>query len=302
METVVVLMAVYNGEKYLKEQLLSILHQKGVLVELLIRDDGSTDHTVSVIKEFMQEYSNIQLLEEKNVGSAQSFLTMAQQAEKYQQEYYAFADQDDIWYQDKLLTAVEVLKGREGPSLYFCGLDLIDAEGKPMGKRLIRKNFTVNKSCALVQNQATGCTMVFNKQALQLLNVHRPQAIQMHDFWMFILMSFLGSIFYDERTHMGYRQHGRNVVGAKVGLLGRWRARLKYIRRLGEHPREDMAKELLAGYGSLLSEEDVQLVSQVACYRASLRKRLGLLFNRRIRMSDGEKDFWYRIRILMGDI
>ncbi|MBR6771135.1 MAG: glycosyltransferase family 2 protein [Lachnospiraceae bacterium] len=302
METVVVLMAVYNGEKYLKEQLLSILHQKGVLVELLIRDDGSTDHTVSIIKGFMQEYSNIQLLEEKNVGSAQSFLTMAQQAEKYQQEYYAFADQDDIWYQDKLLTAVEVLKGREGPSLYFCGLDLIDAEGKPMGKRLIRKNFTVNKSCALVQNQATGCTMVFNKQALQLLNVHRPQAIQMHDFWMFILMSFLGSIFYDERTHMGYRQHGRNVVGAKVGLLGRWRARLKYIRRLGEHPREDMAKELLAGYGSLLSEEDVRLVSQVACYRTSLRKRLGLLFNRRIRMSDGEKDFWYRIRILMGDI
>lgn len=302
METVVVLLATYNGERFLEEQLDSILQQEGVYVEIVIRDDASTDETVSIIRRYQENYSNITFLSGENVGSALNFWILAQYAKEKNADFYSFADQDDIWYKDKLKTAVNKIKHINNPALYFSEMNLIDAHGKMFGKGLNKKCFEVNKNCCLVQNQAAGCTMVFNRKALQIYTAYEPRAIQMHDFWMFILMSFFGSIVYDNEPHMEYRQHENNVVGANNGLINRWKARIKYIHRLTEHPRENMAKELLAGYGAEMTSEDVSIVSKVACYRESIRKRLALLFNRTIKMSDREKDFWYRIRILFGDI
>ncbi len=302
METVIVLMATYNGEKYLKEQLLSILNQTGVKVELVIRDDGSTDGTEKIVRGFMDEFTNISFISGRNVGSAMNFYELAKHVSGREANFYAFADQDDIWYEDKLWAGLQLIGNKEKPALYFSELDLMDAEGNIVGRGINRKSFEVNRRCALVQNQAAGCTMVFNKKALDILVKHRPVMIQMHDFWMFILMSFLGSIYYDPEAHMGYRQHGNNVVGADMGLCSRWKSRIRYIKRLKEHPREDMAKELLAGYKDDLTDEDVELISKVAYYRQNIRKRLGLLFDRTIHMLDRERDFWYRIRIIFGDI
>ena len=104
---VLVLLSSYNGEKYIKEQIDSILTQKNITVKLFIRDDGSTDATRNILKEY-EKYSNCVVVFGDNIGAANSFLWLIQNA--HSSGYYAFSDQDDIWDRDKLSSAISIIK------------------------------------------------------------------------------------------------------------------------------------------------------------------------------------------------
>ena len=119
--TVCVYMSTYNGEKFLQQQIDSIFQQKNVNVTLLVRDDGSTDRTVDIIKAQKQK---IVLLEGMNIGAENSFMELLY----YEQDadYYAFSDQDDVWMPDKLCTAIGKLVGVKGAGLYACNLYYTD--------------------------------------------------------------------------------------------------------------------------------------------------------------------------------
>ena len=97
-------MSTYNGEKYLKEQIDSILSQEGVDVRLYIRDDGSSDRTTDILASY-QEHKNVKIEKGNNLGFAKSFLTALDECDEA--DYYAFSDQDDVWEKDKLSTAME---------------------------------------------------------------------------------------------------------------------------------------------------------------------------------------------------
>ena len=111
MTTVQVLLSSYNGEKYIREQLDSILAQEGVNIQLLIRDDGSTDGTNSILTEYEQRCDNISVIYGINVGVIQSFFLLLEQAGSY--PYIALADQDDVWLKQKLKRAIEKIKKEE---------------------------------------------------------------------------------------------------------------------------------------------------------------------------------------------
>ena len=125
MKKVLVLLSTYNGEKYLREQLDSVLSQEGVDVSLLIRDDGSKDGTINILKEYSAKL-NVDYYEGANRGPSESFHDLLLHAQGY--DYYAFCDQDDDWHKDKLRTAVERLEqmNQEAPILYCCNLNVVD--------------------------------------------------------------------------------------------------------------------------------------------------------------------------------
>ena len=127
MQSVLVMMSTYNGGRYLREQLNSILIQKGIALDIMIRDDMSTDDTKSILDEYKKKNKNISVIYGKNVGACQSFFELMKNA-KLKYNYYAFCDQDDVWMDDKLITGINRLSDvkNDKPSLYYSGQTIVD--------------------------------------------------------------------------------------------------------------------------------------------------------------------------------
>ena len=152
-------MSTYNGAKYLEQQLQSLFNQQGVNFKILVRDDGSTDETIDILNKWQDKnklcwYSGI------NLGPALSFLDLLKEAPD--SDFYAFCDQDDIWLPNKLRVAVESLKDKITPSLYFSQTQLVDESLNILPTKKI------NPLCVLeegaVSNYVTGCTVVINNR------------------------------------------------------------------------------------------------------------------------------------------
>lgn len=138
MYSVSVLMSTYNGAKYVREQIESILSQIGVEVKLTVRDDGSNDLTCEILKEYAS-LGKIALIKGENVGVSKSFFILLDSSPDC--DFYAFSDQDDIWHNDKLLNAVKCMelsqkeKNCENGVLYFCNKNLVDSNGNYITKK-----------------------------------------------------------------------------------------------------------------------------------------------------------------------
>lgn len=215
MYRVAILLSTYNGSKYIKEQLDSILSQEGSDIHIYIRDDGSSDDTINIINGY--ENNNIYLTEGKNVGVGNSFMKLLYSVPEIY-DYYAFADQDDIWSKEKIRVAIEFLE-ESNKHLYASNQELIDKSGKSIGLRYEKnKNIHLNAIAILEQNQIAGCTMVFDKFLKEQLDSNHPSEKlllnRIHDVWVAMVASLFDSIIYDDRAFIKYRQHDENVVGA----------------------------------------------------------------------------------------
>jgi glycosyltransferase involved in cell wall biosynthesis len=216
---VAVLMATYNGEKYISEQLESILCQRKVNVHLYISDDGSTDKTISILKVFFKKYSNQfkKLYSTNYKNPARNFLSIIKKiSTRY--TYYAFSDQDDIWLDDKLIHSIKKIE--QGADLYLGRTEIIDKNKNHLGYSTL----FIHKPCfenAIVQSIAGSNTFLFNKKIFNLLlkssnlNISPP----MHDWWTYILATFCRKkVFYDSISKVRYRQHKDNVNGFNLGF------------------------------------------------------------------------------------
>lgn len=301
-----VLLSSYNGERFIREQIDSIFAQKGVDVFLYVRDDGSTDGTVNIIKEYKTRYPNIEIWEGDNLGFVKSFMSLVYDSvNKFTEyEYFAFSDQDDVWLEDKLITAVNLLKSCKDaskPNLCFGNALAVDVDLNPLFE-CCSKNPVITKPTCLLRYFMLGCTMVFNRAAANVLDRYRPQGnISMHDLWMNQTCLFLGEIVYDSIPHIFYRQHGNNTAGVGNDFRKRWRRLIKsfktYERR---HFRELNAQNLLSAYGSLLTADDCELISVVADYRKSVRNKIRILRTKEINMGSKLSDAAIKIRIILG--
>jgi len=305
MKKVLVLMSTYNGEKYLGNQLDSLLLQKGVEVTIRIRDDGSKDRTRNIVKNYQRNNSNIELIEGDNLGFAQSFLSLIYSVDNPSQyDYYAFSDQDDVWMDDKLLSAVTMLEEcptENSPVLYFSNALAVDEALHPLFKTT-SDDPLISKATCLVRYFMLGCTMLFNPSVIEYLKKYRPEGrITMHDLWLNQTCVFLGQVLYDKTPHILYRQHDNNTAGVGSSWSIRWKRLMKSFRSYERrHFREINAKNLLSAYGSILSKEDYELISLVANYKSSVYSRLRLFFSKKINMGSFISDVAIRIRILLG--
>lgn len=213
MKSVLVLMSTYNGQKYLSQQLDSVFAQKDVNVKLLVRDDGSTDNTVSILQKYQSDY-DVEILTGKNLRPAQSFRELVRVSPDC--DYYAYADQDDIWMPDKLAQAIRALSEveEEIPLLWYCGLS-----------RLIDGNETDAGMCPLERAQSfetivktfwstNGCTIVFNQKMMDILKSCDAGLIDMHDSWTNAMcLACGGKVLCDPSPYVKYRIHDNQVLG-----------------------------------------------------------------------------------------
>lgn len=301
MEKVYVLLSTYNGESFLDEQLQSLKKQCGVKTHLLIRDDGSSDKTLHILKKWKDDYPEWITLEVgQNIGFLESFSRLLHSALQLypDAQYFAFCDQDDFWLDKKLLVAVSHLKFLHNkPALYFSNLTVVDRNLQEICPFWKPEEVQVSKHGALVQNFAPGCTEVFNRNAAEIYMQHYSQEAKFHDYLMYILCVFLGTVIYDKHSYILYRQHTNNIVG-------RSSRKQRYLRffnkKMNKHTSYQFALFFLTSFKSLLTVEDVLIISELVNYRSNIWSKLSLLFNNKIKFTNFESNVLLKIKILMG--
>lgn len=293
---VCVLLSTYNGEKYLDEQIKSLLCQKNVDIDIFVRDDGSTDDTHRILSDLAQA-GRLKWQTGENMGWAMSFMNLLVNSPDY--DYYAFCDQDDVWHEDKIDIAVKVLEHHvDVPSCYFSNLTYWK-DGMPL-RDVYDKEFKYNKYNCLIQCPAYGCTMVFNKALADIIKSHPPKQVSAHDFWVYQTAVLIGSVYYDSESHILYRQHGNNQEGALKSVGEIWKRRMtKSLKRfLSVHQLENNAAELRRCYKEYMSEQTLQIVSGIADYRKTISSYLKLLFSGKYLMQRFENNIWLKLKIL----
>ena len=296
--SVTVLMSTYNGQKYLAEQIDSILNQKDVVVNLIIRDDGSKDDTLHILESYQGKYDNINIISDNvNLGPCRSFLKLIR--ENYDSEYFALSDQDDVWETDKLISAVSKIKqyNKDIPLLYFSNLKVVDSE-LTYHKLFYDKFPSIkNRYSCLIETYATGCTVVYNRRLAETAARLQPQDFSMHDAWLFDIASLLGRTIYDESAHICYRQHQSNVIGEQINknlgktISNRWHR----IFNNKLHPYSENAKVLYSELKKDLKKEDLILLDDLANYRFSFAKKIRVLFDSTLKTKDFDRNIRFKI-------
>jgi glycosyltransferase involved in cell wall biosynthesis len=229
-----ILMATYNGELFLSEQLQSMVDQVMPNWALFVSDDGSSDKTKDLLDKFASTYSEkqVHILNGPRKGFAKNFLSLVCNSDIHA-DFFAYADQDDVWVSDKLVRAIEWLETvpTETPALYCSRTDYVDQDLQHIAFSP-EYDREPNFSNALVQNIASGNTMVFNQATRKLLQeAGKDIDIPLHDWWTYMLVTGAGGVVHFDRTPtLLYRQHDGNLWGMNAG----WRARFSRIKKLFE--------------------------------------------------------------------
>lgn len=304
---VCVVLSSYNGENFIEEQIQSILCQENVDVTIYIRDDGSSDRTVSIVKKLVNIHDNIILEQGKNVGFNKSFWLGVKEAfNKFPEcEIFAFADQDDVWDKDKLDLAIKNMNpSSDIPEMSYSNLLICDGQLNPIGPMF--RDGVVNSTYrqALSQIFCYGCTCVFNRKCAELY-IRRFYYFP-HDCWLFYIGMFCGKTFYDDVSHINYRRHGKNFgsQGKKLsfeknGLFIKFIDMMKNLRNTKPFI-SDMTIALLADYSDYLKSDSIDYLTTVARYRYSIKNKCKMIFTPYIRTNSFAKNASIRIYLLFN--
>lgn len=222
-----VLLAAFCGEKYLSEQLDSLIQQQipeGCTYSVLISDDMSTDQTPQIIEDYRQRYPEIiRVLPAKKSGSAKdNFLRLMRESDG---DVVLFCDQDDWWLPEKVSRTVSAFSGKTGPVAVYSDAMIVDEDLRQVSvdeKRLQTHDHGLTLPHLLVQNYVMGCTLAVNRVLLDGALRDSYPGIEMHDWWLVIYAAAFGQIVHVPEKLMKYRQHGDNAVGAKDLSSGRY--------------------------------------------------------------------------------
>ena len=273
-----VLLATYNGERFLRAQWDSIAAQQGVRVVLHVADDGSSDGTCALLRELAARpqgaIAAVHWLDAPPRRSAtRSFLLLLAEAVERCPEalWFAYCDQDDVWLPGKLAAALEVLAPHAAsarPALYggrTLAVDEHDRDGG-LSPLFVRPPGFRN---AMAQNIFGGNTMLMNAAAARLVAGAARAEVVTHDWWTYQLVSGAGGfIHYDPRPFLRYRQHGGNVIGSNLGWRARWSRLLRMLR--GDYREwNDLQVAALAQSAGVLTEASRHTLQAFARARAA---------------------------------
>lgn len=225
-DTIAILMASYNGERYIKEQIESIINQDFSDWHLFISDDGSTDNTLSLEKSYQEKFpQKITVVENmtNKHGSKYNFFNLVNIVLNEKYNYFMFSDQDDVWKKNKVSDTFNLMKQAKNntsvPILVHTDLEVVDENLNTLGNSFIKYRALDPRykdiNHLLIQNNVTGCTMMVNRPLLvKALQFEDIDKIAMHDWWFALVASIYGKIYFLNESTIKYRQHGGNVVGA----------------------------------------------------------------------------------------
>lgn len=231
MKEIVILLATYNGEKYIRQQLKSLFEQTNQNFRLVVHDDGSSDATAEIINEYRDKYpERIEIFYGNSCGGPkENFLWMLGRVEA---DYYLFCDQDDVWLPEKLQRSMDALASEEDnyrsskeevpPVCVFTDMRVVDEELNTLSDSFIRYIGRVPENTAytqiLIDNPAAGCTMCFNRALRDLVVDLAPSVdlnnIPMHDAFVLEIAAIMGKVVAIDEPLAYYRQTGHNAMGA----------------------------------------------------------------------------------------
>lgn len=304
MSKILVLLSTYNGAKYLCDQIDSIIAQKDADVTILIRDDGSSDHTIELLQSYHKKFHDKIILElADNVGCTGSFFTiMKLAAEKYvDYDYYAFSDQDDVWLPDKMSVAAKALDAVDNNiKLYYCCPELVDSKLNPIKSNPLTAKNTLEE--AFILQPAIGCSMVFSKDLLKKAAIVNPADVNIHDAWIFkVCLALGGEIVYDPTPHILYRQHSSNAIGRTQGFRKKWRRRFKLFFD-SKCIRSGQAKLLLSTYNLEIPQKEKAVLLKISNYHNSLKDKGKIIFNNSFTSNYRLHNLMFKIAILFGKL
>lgn len=285
--TIAVIMSTYNGAAYLMEQLDSLLIQQNIHVQIFIRDDGSTDNTPAILAMYAERHANIVFVNpqnRENLGVKNSFLFLLKWVLDHHPEinYFAFADQDDVWKKEKLSEALARMNDSTIENgemqMYFSN------------KTIVNKDLQFVKEDHLTyfgdyfdlfwHANAYGCTMVINRPMALLSVKYQPSALFIHDSWIYRLAILCDAqIIFDERSFILYRQHESNNCGIDATKM----IALKDAKRLfskSQHMVQQKIREIQKWTGDSFSEETKKFVDWTLTYHHKFSSFCHLAFSK----------------------
>lgn len=265
---VAILMSTYNGEKYLSQQIDSIIEQDETDWLLYIRDDGSTDETQAIIRNYATMDSRIIEFGKNfstNIGVVSSFFYLLKGIEA---DFYLFCDQDDIWLPNKVSDTIIQLKKSTNPALAYTQLAVVDKNLNIINNKSTEVFKTNLAAIISVDNYITGCTVGINRALRNIIIEVRDEdydKIIMHDWWSALVAAYFGEIIYIEETTILYRQHENNVIGAssKKNIL-------------------KLIKQKLISGTSIFQQHIVEVEKQLELFSKLYEKRLDKNTNRQL--------------------
>lgn len=217
-------MATYNGEKYIEEQLQSIINQTYTDWRLIISDDCSRDRTVEILKRYQKSHSEKIIVHENSIPSGSAKNNFYNLLDYTTSEYVMLSDQDDVWKPNKIALTYEKMRqmqkeyGRDIPLLVHTDLCVVDDKLETINGSLFsmqQMDYTRNKlNNLLIENVVTGCTVMVNRSLLNMV-YQKPKYSIMHDMWLALIAASFGKIGFVNSSTVFYRQHAGNLVGAK---------------------------------------------------------------------------------------
>ena len=293
MEKIDILLATYNGSKYLHEQLDSILNQSYGNINVIIRDDGSSDNTVMIIKEYEQKDSRVRLLNDNlgNLGFVRNFEELMKNSTS---EYLMFSDQDDIWYNNKVETSYKRIKAIEEKNGKSCPI-LVHTNSKIMNYETRTKSLFIS-DCAKnssFENSffnffVQGSTMLIN-ESLKREALPFSKEVYLHDRYLHLIAEFIGIRAYIDMPTMDYRQHSNNEIGSRVNIIDK----IKNKRYFNLEDRE-LLIFLANTYSTNLDEikkEKIDAYRLIVNNSISRFKRLEICIKKKIPMNNKKKIF-----------
>lgn len=264
-----VLLAVYNGEKYLKEQIESILNQTFKDFKIIIRDDGSNDKSAEIISRYCNKYpEKIKSVNGAPTGSAkQNFTELLKMCDS---DYIMFCDQDDVWLPQKIEKTLAAMKATEDggvePVLVHTDLNVVDQNLNVISTSFFDfqqlKQDKISLPALLVQNYVTGCTVMINRALAQKCG-EIPDDCIMHDWWLAMVAIMFGKLICINEPTMLYRQHDSNQVGAKASYgLAYIKRKLATLDKVRENYNATyiQAAALIKNYADILTKEQKEIL------------------------------------------
>lgn len=294
---IAVLLSAYNGIRYLDEQIKSILNQKGNFnITIFVRDDGSNDGTIDILKKYENE-NIIRLFIGNNIGSSESFKWLIRKVKNF--DYYALADQDDVWELDKIDRAVKFFKSDKSIILYGSNKKIVDKNLMPTHVK--DNTYHTGFYNLIIQGPGiAGCTMVFDNR-LRNLFIEAPQNNFYHDALLVILGETFGKVYYDLEGRILYRNHENNVFGSRMNMKSRFLYRIfnisKYSRRTIT---TDIAKFLNSCDLSMVEAERRSIIKNSLGARVNFSDRINLLFKGGLKTTHRYEYFMYKVGIILG--
>lgn len=297
-----VLMSSYNGHVYIRQQLDSILHQEGVRINLQIRDDGSSDETSTILDEYKKLYGDqICIYYGENVGIHKSFAELMTKPIKG--DFVAFADQDDVWDSNKIITAINQLCSNNA-DFYSCASRLVDGNLNDLGyttsNSALYHHYMKGHNIILTPG-AQGCTMVLKRELFEMIVNKGIPDYYGHDTWLTVVSYYLRNSIYDEKPHMSYRQHNKSWTGNRGNRIKQFFREYRFFIK-GMARYSILAKDFLARYSDELNSDEQSFLSLLSKSPKSLQERLYLIRDSSFRKFGFLNNVLFKFEILKGNV